>query len=132
MTMQSKNTFILVLIDGDRYIFQENHLRDIETGGAKAAHRLLAEVKDSVQAAQLHHLSSDYQVVVNVYANKRGLTGALLEAGIISRPSDLEEFFCKFTQSQAHFQFVDCGPGKERVDAKIRGADIHSFLKTYC
>lgn len=61
--------------------------------------------------------------MVNVFANKRGLTGALLEGGVIPHPSQLEEFFCRFTQSQAHFQFIDCGTGKERVDVKLRGTD---------
>lgn len=121
--LQSRSPFILVLIDGDGYLFQDCYLKDPESGGGDAAHRLLSEVKDRVKAAQVQSLSFDYQVVVNVYANKRGLTGALLDAGIITRPNDLEEFFCKFTQSQTHFQFVDCGPGKERVDAKLRGAD---------
>lgn len=120
--MQSKNPFILVLIDGDGYIFQESYLKDAESGGRDAAHRLLSEVKDCVKAAGVQSLSSDHHVMVNVYANKRGLTGALLDAGTISHPNDLEEFFCKFTQSQSHFHFLDCGPGKERVDAKIRGA----------
>jgi len=123
MSIQSRYPFILVLIDGDGYLFQENYLKDPESGGADAAHRLLSEIKDVVTAARLQSMSFDYQVVVNVYANRRGLTGALLEAGIISRPNDLEAFFYKFTQSQTHFQFIDCGPGKERVDTKIRGTE---------
>ncbi|ERF75791.1 hypothetical protein EPUS_01621 [Endocarpon pusillum Z07020] len=118
----SQNPFISVLIDGDGYLFRDSYLKDVESGGGDAAHRLLSEIKATIKAAQLQSLSPDSQVVVNVYANKQGLTGALLEAGVISRPNDLEEFFCKFTQSQTHFQFIDCGPGKERVDAKLREA----------
>lgn len=126
----SKNPFILVLIDGDGYIFQESYLKDAESGGRDAAHRLLSEVKDCVKAAGVQSSSSDHHVMVNVYANKRGLTGALLDAGTISHPNDLEEFFCKFTQSQSHFHFLDCGPGKERVDAKIR--DTYRFFLQNC
>ena len=121
--IQSKNPFVLVLIDGDGYLFRDNYLKDGESGGGDAAHRLLSDIKDCIKAARLPSLPTDFQVVVNLYANKRGLTSALLEAEVISRPNDLEEFFCKFTQSQTHFQFIDCGPGKERVDAKLRGAD---------
>jgi hypothetical protein len=135
MSLQSRYPFILVLIDGDGYLFQENYLKDPKSGGGDAAHRLLSEVKDRVKAARLQSMSFDYQVVVNVYANKRGLTGALLDAGIISHPNDLEDFFFKFTQTQTLFQFIDCGPGKERVDTKIRGIyrvqiSIHLCLLT--
>lgn len=129
---QSKNPFILVLVDGDGYLFRDNYLKDVESGGGDAAHGLLSEINATITTAKLQSLSPDSQVVVNVYANKQGLTGALLEAGVISRPNDLEEFFCKFTQSQTHFQFIDCGPGKERVDAKLRGADISNFTKHAC
>jgi hypothetical protein len=125
--MQSRNPFTLVLIDGDGYIFKGNYLKNTQSGGGEAAHHLLSAVRDRIKAAQLQDLSLDQQILVNVYANRRGLTGALLEAGIISHPNDLEEFFCKFTQSQAHFQFVDCGAGKERVDAKLRGTHRCGF-----
>ena len=125
---QSRNPFVLVLADGDGYRFDDHYLKDAESGGGDAAHRLLSEVKNCITAAQSHNLPSDSEVVVNIYANKRGLTGALLEAGTISNPNDLENFFCKFTQSQAHFQFVDCGSGKERVDVKVRGAEFFSLV----
>lgn len=59
--------------------------------------------------------------MVNVYANKAGLAKTLYEAGMIKSPILLESFFTSFTQSRPLFQFVDCGPGKERVDSKLRG-----------
>lgn len=129
---QSKNPFILVLIDGDGYLFQDNYLKNVEFGGGDAAHKLLSEIKDKTGVDQLQSLPPDTQVVVNIYANKRGLTGALLEAEVISHPNDMEEFFCKFTQSETHFQLIDCGPGKERVDAKLRGADSSNFAEHAC
>ncbi len=104
----------------------------MESGGGDAAHKLLSEIKNATKAAQLPSWPPDFQVVVNIYANKRGLTGALLEAEIISHPNDLEEFFCKFTQSQTHFQLIDCGPGKERVDAKLRGAESSHLAEHAC
>jgi hypothetical protein len=124
---QSKNPFILVLIDGDGYLFEDDYLKNAESGGGDAAHRLLSAVQDCVRAAQLQGLSSDSPIMINIYGNKRGLTGALLEAEIITHPRDLENFFCKFTQSHTHFQYIDCGPGKERADAKLRGAAHRVF-----
>lgn len=132
MTSQSRNPFILVLVDGDGYIFHDQYLKNPESGGGDAAHRLLSQVTECINAAQSHTLPPDSEILVYIYANKRGLTGALLEAGIISNPTELENFLCKFTQSQAHFQFVDCGPGKERVDAKVRGAEFASLVGFFC
>jgi hypothetical protein len=133
MAMQSKNPFILVLIDGDGYLFEDDYLKNAESGGGDAAHRLLSAVQDYVKMARLQGLSSDPSIMVNIYGNKRGLTGALLEAEIITHPRDLENFFCKFTQSHTHFQYIDCGPGKERADAKLRGPDHPScFRKLLC
>jgi hypothetical protein len=131
VTSQSKNPFVLVLVDGDGYIFHDQYLKNPESGGGDAAHRLLSEVRDCINAAQLHSLPPDSEIVVNIYANKRGLTGALLDAGTIPNSTDLENFLCKFTQSQAYFQFVDCGPGKERVDAKVRGAENLQSYQTF-
>lgn len=123
---QAKIPFILVLVDGDGYLFQDSYFKDGGSGGGDAAHRLLSEVRKCVKGAKLQNLQSEYHVMINVYANKRGLIGTLLTDGVISHPNDLEAFFCRFTQSQTHFQFIDCGAGKERVDAKLRGADIKS------
>lgn len=112
------------MIDGDGYQFQDSHFKDGGSGGGAAAHRLLSEVQNCVRATQSQNFSAEYQVMVNVYANKRGLVGALVTDGVISHPNDLDDFFCRFTQSQTHFQFIDCGAGKERVDAKLRGSDM--------
>lgn len=61
------------------------------------------------------------ELMVNVYANKSGLARALYDAGMIDHPNSLETFFQSFSRGKSLFQFIDCGPGKERADAKLRG-----------
>ena len=59
--------------------------------------------------------------MVNVYANKVGLARTLYDAGMIDHPNAFETFFQSFTRGKSLFHFIDCGPGKERADAKLRG-----------
>lgn len=125
---QARNQFVLVLIDGDGYIFQSKFLQNRESGGAAAAQQLLSDVK--VYVKESLGMSAEYEVMVNVYANKKGLAKTLSEAGYISTESDLENFFCKFNQSHPLLHFLDCGYGKESADAKLRGKD-HVFFVSF-
>ena len=67
-------------------------------------------------------------VMVNVYINKCGLAKTLVKAGYIADTSALDAFLRSFPQSQSLFQFVDCGTGKEVVDAKLRGSPSRANL----
>lgn len=117
--------FVVVLVDGDGYHFQKAFYKALATsGGSKAASELYTEVLNSLKAAAVDASSSinpDCEVLVNIYANKNGLARTLAAAGFVSHPSQVDQFFCSFTQSRSLFQFIDCGHGKERVDAKLRG-----------
>jgi len=112
----------LVLVDGDGYIFKNAFLASGD--GARAAAELYTQVLNYVKENNIVD-SPSIEVVVNVYAHKDGLARALYDADMLRTPSNLDEFFVSFTQSQSLFHFIDCGPGKERVDAKLRG-------KLYC
>ena len=113
--------FVLVLVDGDGYIFQSKFFQNKESGGAEAAQQLLSDVKTYVKANPSKDISTDFEVMVNVYANKKGLAKTLTEAGYLSGEAELESFFRQFNQSQPLFHFIDCGYGKESADAKLRG-----------
>jgi hypothetical protein len=118
---QGRNLFVLVLVDGDGYIFQSKFFQNKESGGAEAAQQLLSDVKTYVKANPSKDISTDFEVMVNVYANKKGLAKTLAEAGYLSGEAELESFFRQFNQSQPLFHFIDCGYGKESADAKLRG-----------
>jgi hypothetical protein len=109
------------LVDGDGYIFQSKFLQNRESGGAAAAQQLLSDVKGYVRANLPKAISTDFEVMVNVYANKKGLAKTLAEAGYLSGEAELESFFRQFNQSHPLFHFIDCGYGKESADAKLRG-----------
>ena len=118
---QARNLFVLVLVDGDGYIFQPKFFQDKESGGAAAAQQLLSDVKTYVKTNLSNSLSTDFEVMVNVYANKKGLAKLLTEAAFLYGEVELESFFRQFNQSHPLFHFIDCGYGKESADAKLRG-----------
>lgn len=68
--------------------------------------------------------TTEYDVMVTILTNKRGLSKALHDSQLFTGPLSVDAFFCKFNQSQPLFQFVDCGDGKERVDSKLRGKSM--------
>ncbi|EXJ70498.1 uncharacterized protein A1O5_06567 [Cladophialophora psammophila CBS 110553] len=114
--------YTVVLVDGDGFIFRKAFFDALATsGGSKAANELYNQVINHLKAADsLSGINPDCEVLVNIYANKQGLARTLVAADYLAHPAHIDSFFCSFTQSRSLFQFIDCGPGKERVDAKLR------------
>lgn len=124
-----RNRFAVVLIDGDGYHFSRPfYMSTSESGGAQAAHALYTDVQQYIKANNSNS-NGDTEVMVIIYFNKQVPARALVEADIIQRSSQLDEFFWSFTSSRGLFQVVDCGPGKERADSKLRGKAPKSHTK---
>ena len=115
--MQNSHPYVAVLIDGDGCLFQEKFIRDGIEGGKSAAYALRAAVME-----QCGDMASKMDIVVKICANQGGLATAMRLSGSIANEQTFKQFCIGFTQSKASFDFVDVGPGKERADAKIRGA----------
>ncbi|KAI9827352.1 MAG: hypothetical protein M1819_006995 [Sarea resinae] len=116
--LMDRNPFVLVLIDGDGLIFDDDHLRNAEQGGKDAAGLLNNAVRDYLET-NLPRLSSDVKIIVRIYANIKGLAETCFKAGLVERPSKVEEFAKGFTGSKQLFDFVDVGSGKDRADDKL-------------
>lgn len=101
-------------------IFDDNLIKQGEIGGKEAAVSLSSSVRDYVGQTILD-LSSDYKIVTRVYANLKGLGDVCHRAGILMKPSIIEEFARGFTGSKHLFDFVDVGMGKDRADEKVSG-----------
>jgi len=116
-----RNRFAVVLIDGDGYLFNRTfYMNSHESGGAQAAHTLYTDVQQHLKANSPAS-NGDIEVMVILCFNKQVPARALVEADIIQRASQLDEFLWSFTSSRSLFQVIDCGPGKERADSKLRG-----------
>lgn len=116
-----RNNFAVVLIDGDGYHFSRSFY--MNGAGAQAAHTLYTEAQQYLK--DNHESTGDMELLVMVFFNKQVPAKALVDADLIHRPAELDEFFWSFTSSHSLFQTIDCGPGKERADSKLR--DTYRF-----
>ena len=124
--IQDRDAFILALIDGDGMIFNDDLIKSGEEGGRQAANSLWNALSDRIENAL--EFPPDIKIVVRVYANIKGLGDTCHKAGILSRPSLLEDFARGFTGAKQLFDFVDVGMGKDRADDKIGGEQLLSAL----
>ncbi|KAL1836328.1 hypothetical protein VTJ49DRAFT_5299 [Mycothermus thermophilus] len=114
---QERNPFVLVLIDGDGYVFKDSLLAKRTDGGSEAAQLLNDEVKASLRRRGLEHC----QVMVRIYANVHGLSKTLSKTGIVGAESrSIAPFIASFNRSYGLTEFIDAGQLKENADFKLR------------
>jgi len=121
---QERNPFVLVLVDGDGYVFSDTLLsKRVDgtqaDGGNVAAQLLNDEVRESL--LRKGNGLENCQIMVRIYANVFGLSTALHRAGVLGSDSrSLAPFIANFNRSYGLTEFVDAGPLKENADAKLR------------
>ena len=114
---QERNPFVLLLIDGDGYVFDDDLVSGGAEGGQKAAALLNDAVKSSLRSRGLDHC----RIMVRVYANLSGLSKALSKVKLAGpEKRSLAPFVASFNRSNDLFDFVDAGDLKENADFKIR------------
>ncbi|GAB1317864.1 CCCH zinc finger DNA binding protein [Madurella fahalii] len=123
---RERKPFVLVLVDGDGYIFNDSLIAKRAEGGSSAAQMLNDEVKASLRRKGLEHC----QVMVRIYANVAGLSRALSKAGLSGNESrSLAPFIASFNRSYGLTEFVDAGQLKENADFKLR-ALLHLYAES--
>lgn len=124
---QERNPFVLVLVDGDGYLFNDelvskgadtdSSAERLTRGGTHAARLLNDAVKASLRRKGLEHC----QVMVRVYANVAGLSKALSKAGLVgAEKRSFAPFIASFNRSSGLSDFVDAGDLKENADFKLK------------
>ncbi|CAG7980138.1 unnamed protein product [Penicillium salamii] len=117
---QDRNPFVLVLVDGDGYLFKEHFLRNGSEGGIDAARELSDSVKELMHST-MGMQAEQCRIMVRVYANVLGLSKALARAGLMGHEArSLSPFTSSFTRAQELFDFIDAAEKKEGSDFKIR------------
>ncbi|KAK5990406.1 hypothetical protein PT974_08674 [Cladobotryum mycophilum] len=120
---QGRNLFVLVLVDGDGYVFNDNLVSKGADGGSSAAQLLNEAVKTKLREKDLEHC----QVMVRVFANVVGLSKSLHKAGLAgAEKRSLAPFVASFNRSFGLTDFIDAGELKENADFKLR-----SILRLY-
>ncbi|GAW15744.1 hypothetical protein ANO14919_051630 [Xylariales sp. No.14919] len=114
---QERRPFVLVVVDGDGYIFKDEFLRQGADGGSEAAQQLNNVIKKSLQGKGLEHCD----IMVRVYANLANLSRILSKYGLATPDKrSLSPFVANFNRSYGLMDFVDAGELKENADFKIR------------
>ncbi|KAK4543444.1 hypothetical protein LTR36_005587 [Oleoguttula mirabilis] len=114
---QERNPFVLVLVDGDGYIFDD----DLVSSGAEGGQRAAQLLNDAVMRSMRDRGLDQCRIMVRVYANLAGLSKALARSNLAGKEKrSLAPFAANFTRSNDLFDFVDAGELKENADFKIR------------
>jgi hypothetical protein len=126
---QERNPFVLVLVDGDGYVFDDDLISNGAEGGQRAAHLLNKAILSSLQQRGLENC----RIMVRVYTNLVGLSKTLSRIKLCgAEKRSLAPFAANFTRSNELFDFVDAGELKENADSKIRALFRQFVDNTQC
>ncbi|KAI2468359.1 hypothetical protein F4781DRAFT_398549 [Annulohypoxylon bovei var. microspora] len=125
-----KDSFVVVLIDGDGAKFADEYVRDPIGGAERAAIKLKQAVRESLR--DTGDDLEDLPILVRVYANLNDLSKSLRLSRVIDFDDDMRLFAERFTNSRAEFDFVNVGKGKENADSKIRRMLNHYYRNIQC
>ncbi|KAI0169023.1 hypothetical protein GGR52DRAFT_574248 [Hypoxylon sp. FL1284] len=126
----NRDSYVVVLIDGDGAKFGDEFLRDPGNGAEKAALRLKQAVRENLRDTGVGQ--DDIPILVRAYANLNDLSKSLRLSRVIDFDEDMRVFAERFTNSRADFDFVNVGKGKENADSKIRRMLSHYYKSLQC
>ncbi len=107
------------MIDGDRLLFHRSLIEQGYQGGRQAAQDFTKAVaQELVEQGFVGFERLSFWITI--YLNKRAVVTALREEGMAS-PDQLEAFLVGFGQASPRFVIMDSGPGRENVEAKVKG-----------
>jgi len=113
--LMNANPFIVVVVDGNNFLFNDAFIRDGEEGGRRAAVLFKDEVTEWVTKS-VEQPPSDFKILIEVYADFKGLADTFMRGGVIEKMSTFGDFARGFN---ALLDFVDVGDGD--VNNKLVG-----------
>ncbi|KAK6434267.1 hypothetical protein LTR95_009552 [Oleoguttula sp. CCFEE 5521] len=121
--------FVVVLIDGDGYIFDNGLVSGGVDGGSRAAHSLNKAVRQSLRTRGLE----DCRIIVRNFANVSGLSRALSKAKLAGpEKRSIAPFVASFNASNELFDFVDAGELDGNAASKMHGTFQFFEYNSYC
>ena len=116
-----------MLLDGNQSFFKDEIIR---SGAAESAVQpLISEVHEIAKSRHKNDLASDIRIVLHVFLDFDRLLGDLVSAGSLTARKQLEEFTKALTASTPSLFVTDCGPGRQGVDAKLKGDNTDIVAK---
>ncbi|KAI9852281.1 MAG: hypothetical protein M1838_001169 [Thelocarpon superellum] len=110
--LQTRNAFVLVLIDGDGVNFKDTVLH---SGGNTAANQLRKSTQEYV--SQMRPDVPDFEIIIRIYVNLKGLARTYRD---LEQPADFEQFVQEFNMAHPLGEIINAGHGKECADEKIK------------
>ncbi|KAF2660893.1 hypothetical protein K491DRAFT_688013 [Lophiostoma macrostomum CBS 122681] len=115
------NSFVLALIDGDGYVFQDMLLQAAADGGSEAASKLQQAIREHVVSLYSDSNSAaSWPIVTHIYLSLDKFAQTLVKAGILKLQQDFRAFAQAFSVNQPLFSIIDVGFGKERADYRLK------------
>lgn len=115
--LMNGNPFIVVVVDGNNFLFNDAFIRDGEEGGRSAAAFFKDEVTEWVSESVVPP-PTNFKVLIKVYADFKSLAGTLIRGGVIENMTTFEEFARGFNFDTL-FELIDIGGGD--VNSRILG-----------
>jgi hypothetical protein len=113
--LMNGNPFVVVIVDGNNFLFNDAFIRDGEIGGRAAAVVFKDELTEWVFKS-IEDPPNGFKILIQVYADLKGLAGTFVRGGVIENMSTFGEFVRGFNTL---FELVDIGGGN--VDSRITG-----------
>ena len=95
-----------------------------ENGGQEAADEMLARIKAYAKSLDLD--ADNLDIMIQAYANFKGLAKACIRRVKMKTDADLSLFASGLTRRHGLSKFIDVGPGKEEADECIRRMELSS------
>lgn len=134
LSLQDREPFVVVLLDGDGMIFNDELLQQGEQGGRTAAMQLSTALQDYV-GSSFPGIASP-KIMTKIYTNMKGLSDMCIRGGLLNEQTLLDDFIRGFNESIPLFDMVDVGPGKDRPCHKIGGGlnfiSLSWYLENLC
>ncbi|KAF2642823.1 hypothetical protein P280DRAFT_468135 [Massarina eburnea CBS 473.64] len=116
--IKHRNPYILVLVDGNGYVFNDELVRDKEEGGMRAARMLNDAVEKHLRESLPQ--AKDSRIIVRIYADLTNLSKQLARSKIIGlEKRSICPFTAGFTRAINLFDFTDA-LDEEGTKFKIR------------
>ncbi|KAI4658114.1 uncharacterized protein J4E79_007095 [Alternaria viburni] len=114
----ARNPYVLMLIDGNNYIFNDEFIRDKEEGGMRAARMLNDAIEKHLQQSVSQARTA--RIHVKIYADLTNLSKQLARSKLVGlEKRSLSPFSAAFTRAISLFDFVDA-LDEEGTKFKIR------------
>ena len=108
-----------MLLDGNQSYFKDDLIRS--AAAESGVQSLITEVHDTAKSRHKNDLSADIRVVIHMFLDFDRLLEDFISAGSLSARQELEDFTRALTVSSPCLVVTDCGPGRQGVDAKMKG-----------